>query len=84
MNTPQSPQQSPSPPDYSPTEVGLGDHVGPVKLRIQHLLIPAIALFPLSSPTQQNSLCVWMLCCTVCFQTVGVILVNHINVLYQY
>lgn len=33
-DTPQSPQlphQSPSPPDYSPTEVGPGDHAGPVK-----------------------------------------------------
>lgn len=33
-DTPQSPQlshQSPSPPDYSPTEVGPGDQTGPVK-----------------------------------------------------
>lgn len=34
MDTPQSPQlphQSPSPPDYSPTEVGPGDRAGPLK-----------------------------------------------------
>ena len=57
-DTPQSPQiphQSPSPPDYSPSEVGPEDHAGPVKASSEYnpFFSSVMPSCPLNSPPLQ-------------------------------
>lgn len=69
-DTPQSPQlphQSPSPPDYSPTEVGPGDHAGPVKAStsLEPPLCPLLYHCVLWIVLPTSHLCLFALCITL-------------------
>lgn len=88
-DTPQSPQlphQSPSPPDYSPTEVGPGDHAGLVKAStsLEPPLVPCTTVSSeLSSPAVICAYLHFVLHC-LCFQLhLGESLVNFTYVFCQ-